>query len=549
MSVHIPCVPPYRIPAERPGSVISSPEEIREGYSGYLSDESRMPGGHADALVFACSENEVIRHMQAAQEAGFPVTVSAARTGIVGGAVPFGGWVLSLERMNRILGVRWEEIPGRWCIRLEPGVSLEALDHALTQGMPDGPSDEDPASREQVLRFRSESAQWWYPVDPTEQTAHLGGTIATNASGARSFAYGQTRSHVTALRVILMDGSCFSISRGRYIDTTGEGFTVHGLSGDTRISPLYSAPQSVKNAAGYAMNLPMDFIDVFIGSEGTLGIITEAEIALCRRPEWMLSGIAFFEDEKQAVQFVKMARTLRQSGSRTVSPAVLEYFDSHSLDLLRAEQSEEGSQSPIHSFPAKARSAIFFEQMGKESEFEAYYAAYDALLIRCGTSMDETWGGLEPREHAQMMLFRHALPERVNALIGARQKEFPHLHKVGTDFAVPDPALDEMMDYYRTRLSDEGFEHVIFGHIGENHVHVNILPHDELELEKAKKLVLEFAQKAVSLGGTISGEHGIGKLKKTFLPVMFSQETIDGMRGVKRALDPKGLLNPGNIFE
>jgi len=125
----------------------------------------------------------------------------------------------------------------------------------------------------------------------------------------------------------------------------------------------------------------------------------------------------------------------------------------------------------------------------------------------------------------------------------------PELHKVGTDMAVPDAALGEMMDLYAERLGASGLDHVIFGHIGSGHVHVNILPESVDELVRAGELYEEFAREAVRMGGSVAAEHGIGRIKKKFLPIQFSAEQIAAMRAVKAALDPDGILNPGVLFD
>ena len=147
-----------------------------------------------------------------------------------------------------------------------------------------------------------------------------------------------------------------------------------------------------------------------------------------------------------------------------------------------------------------------------------------------------------------MTSFRHALPEAINTIIGQRQKTCPRLHKVGTDFVVPDAHLEEMILFQRSLLDDGGFEYAIFGHIGENHLHVNILPRNEDELIRAKEIYMDFARKAIAYGGTVSGEHGIGKLKKQLLKLMYAPDDIEKMKALKSTLDPKGILNPGNLI-
>jgi D-lactate dehydrogenase (cytochrome) len=147
-----------------------------------------------------------------------------------------------------------------------------------------------------------------------------------------------------------------------------------------------------------------------------------------------------------------------------------------------------------------------------------------------------------------MKAFRHAVPEHVNGIIGRRKRDVPGLHKVGTDMAVPDERLEDALALYRSRLGESGLEHVIFGHIGDNHLHVNILPRSEEELERAMDLYGTFAEEVVEMGGSVAAEHGIGRLKKLFLPIQFDEEELAAMQAVKDVLDPQGLFNPGVLF-
>ena len=144
--------------------------------------------------------------------------------------------------------------------------------------------------------------------------------------------------------------------------------------------------------------------------------------------------------------------------------------------------------------------------------------------------------------------FRHATPEAVNLLIGERKRECPDLTKLGTDMSVPDDELGASIAMYDAGLAANGLESVIFGHIGDNHVHVNILPHDMDDYAKGKGLYLSWAREIVKMGGSVSAEHGIGKLKVPFLQMMYGEKAIDEMRATKRLFDPEAVLDPGVMF-
>ncbi|MHA1516692.1 MAG: FAD-binding oxidoreductase, partial [Candidatus Heimdallarchaeaceae archaeon] len=151
-------------------------------------------------------------------------------------------------------------------------------------------------------------------------------------------------------------------------------------------------------------------------------------------------------------------------------------------------------------------------------------------------------------ERENLKVMRHAVPETVNAIIAKRKSEHPAIHKLGTDMSVEHEHFREMMNIYRESLEEHNLESATWGHIGDSHVHVNILPRNLEELELGKKLYKKFAQKAVEFGGSVSAEHGIGKIKAEYLIVMYGEDGVNQMRDVKNVLDPQDLFNKGNMF-
>jgi D-lactate dehydrogenase (cytochrome) len=162
--------------------------------------------------------------------------------------------------------------------------------------------------------------------------------------------------------------------------------------------------------------------------------------------------------------------------------------------------------------------------------------------------MDATWLAGDEKEMIRLKDFRHAVPEAVNLLLDERRRQDPTLTKLGTDLAVPDECLAAVMRLYRDGLEASGLEYVSFGHIGNNHVHVNIIPRDAAEYRRGRELYGAWAREVVAMGGTVSAEHGIGKLKKDLLRTMYGGEGVDQMIKLKRLFDPTGLLNQGNLF-
>jgi D-lactate dehydrogenase (cytochrome) len=494
---------------------------IAARFAGHVADESRL-AGRAELLAFPLCEADVCEVL----DLGRRVTVSGGRTGIVGGAVPAGGVALSTERMDA-LSVEDDGAGGR-VARCGPGVSLERLSAELA----------------------AHPAKLFFPPNPTETTALVGGSVAANASGARSFKWGATRRYVRGLRVVLACGQVLDLRRGDCA-AGPDGFRVELSGGETLAVPLPRLEMpAVKSAAGYYSAPGMDLVDLFVGSEGTLGIITEAKLAVEPAPESTLSLLGFFPAEEPALDFVRALRG--EVASEAQPPAglqAIEYFDGGSLDLLRQKRAEDGAESEIPELPAGARAAVLAEVGCAASEEDDALESLAVLLEEHGADSEEAWAGLEERERARLAAFRHALPEAVNSLIGRAQRENPGLTKVGTDMAVPAAALGEMMTAYRAALGGAGLRHVIFGHVGENHLHANVLPANMDEYARAKEIYLELARTAVGLGGTVSAEHGIGKLKRAFLELMYGAEGVEEMRRVKRALDPDGRLGPGTLFE
>jgi D-lactate dehydrogenase (cytochrome) len=539
---------PTRAGEEPPAQVIESQERIADSYADYLSDESRYGPSTADRLVLPHSEAQVAEELITSARESRDVTVSGGRTGIVGGAVPRRGVLLSLERMSRLRGV-FRLPDGRFGIRTEPGISVADLRRRLERRDLD---IEENALNEQertdLSAFLADERSFFYAPDPTEDTAHVGATVATNASGARSFRYGATRKHVVGVRLCLTSGEVVAVRRGD-CSAAKRTFTLRSGGEDRNVQlPSYRMP-TTKNAAGYYVEDDVDLVDLIVGSEGTLGVITEVELALTTAPEGVLSALAFFPSDDDAIAFVKHARGDGDSGPpEGVTPIALEFFDSRSLDFLRERRAEEGPSSEIPDLPAEAGAAVLFEQDYTEDSLLDSYEAWEAILSAHGSSMDDTWGGLEESELEKLKALRHSIAEQVNGAIARANSAHPGIHKIGTDASVPDDALDKMVAFYRSELEPTDLSHVMFGHVGDNHLHLNIMPRSPEELASGKELARRFAEKAVELGGSVSAEHGIGKIKHDFLRLQYGDEGLREMAAVKRAFDPARILNRDVMF-
>ena len=518
----------------------SNPDEIQS----FLSDASHMLEGRAERVVFPESAEEVAEILQTATRDKTPVTVSGAGTGTVGGRIPFAGIALATDKLNQIKSIVHEAQGGRAVAAA--GVRLADFQRFV------------------------ESENLFYPPDPTERSCFLGGTVATNASGARTFKYGPTRNYIRRLKIALATGDVIDLRRGELRADAGGRIEIplpSGRSIEAQL-PAYRMPQTRKHASGYYVAPEMDVLDLFIGSEGTLGVITEIEVALLPKPQGLLSGIVFFRSEDNLLAFVRDARNLslarRQSGgagrlgifiakalevtnremvhqsepadesSRLIDARALEYFDSGSLNFLRQK---------YETIPAEAVSAIFFEQETTPATEDSLMTEWLSLLEEHDALIDSSWFATSEQDQAKLREFRHALPVLMNEWF-ARHRQ----RKVSTDMSVPDDAFAGMLHFYQSTLQTSGLKYTIFGHIGDNHVHVNILPRDDNEGAQAREIYLQFLKRAAAVGGTLSAEHGIGKLKRDYLRLFYSDEALRQMAALKRAFDRAGILGRGNIF-
>ncbi|HEX5706230.1 MAG TPA: FAD-binding oxidoreductase [Pyrinomonadaceae bacterium] len=492
--------------------VKSAQDEIQS----YLSDASNLAGGRAERVLVAESAEEVADALARCTREGTPLTVAGAGTGLVGGRVPFGGVVLSTHRLNRIGEIVREDAGGR--ATAEAGVVLADFQRAC--------------AAQKLL----------YPPDPTEWSCFVGATVATNSSGARTFKYGPTRAYVRRLKIALPTGDLLDLRRGDFA-ADDEGRLLIPLAGGRAIEarlPTYQMPRTRKHAAGYFVAPGVDAVDLFVGSEGTLGVVCEVEVALLPQPEGVLSGIVFFKTEEELLAFVAEARersfaSRREAGgAHALDARALEYFDAESLNFLR-------ERYPL--VPFGAAGAIYFEQEISEATEDALLSEWTALLERHGALLDDSWFSTNEHDRAEMREFRHQLPVMVNEWL-ARHRQ----RKVSTDIAVPDEAFPAMLAFYKDALRASRLQFVIFGHIGDGHVHVNVMPRDDVERVAARELYAQFVARAVSVGGTISAEHGVGKIKRDYLRQLYGEAHLREMAALKRAFDPALILGRGNII-
>lgn len=507
-------------------------------YEEYARDESRTTGT-AQSISFPTNEQEIKDILSELKESDCAITVQGARTGLAAGAVPSAGHIMNLSRMTTILGLRQEG--ERFFVRMQPGVVLANLRKMLAnKTLPTAGWDSESLSTLDALYAGPDQ---FFPTDPTETSAALGGMVACNASGARSYGYGPVRPHVSALRVVLSSGETLALKRGetyangRTLTLTTEQGTTHNLQ-----LPTYTMPKT-KNASGYFVAENMDAIDLFIGSDGTLGIITEIELALMSQPPVVWGVSCFFENESAALDFTVAVRpTLKHA-------MALEYFDEGALNILRSQRSYSAAFASLPAVDERLAACVYVELDcdSEEQALEELYLLGDAMN-QVGAHEEDTWVARNDIDRERQRFFRHAVPESVNMLIDERRRTDPTITKLGSDMSVPDEHLHDVVELYRSTLTKANLESAAWGHIGNNHLHVNVLPRNAADFTAGKELFASWAKEITKMGGAVSAEHGVGKIKRNFLEIMYGPDHIREMAKLKLQLDPAAQLGRGNLF-
>ena len=514
-------------------------------YDDYLFDESRTMG-RADYIAFPADEAELREVVRFCAERRIPLTAQGALTGLAGGASPAGGLILNLQRMNRILGLRRTET-GEYLLRVQPGLRLSQLRRALSLKAFDV-SGWDQASVDALRGLRP--GELFFSPDPTEPTASLGGMAACNACGARSVLYGCTRAHIHALRAVLVDGRVTEVVRGR---DRADGRTVRLPLTDGSVFrtelPSFDTPP-IKDA-GYFIRENMDLADLFIGSQGTLGIISELELKLMPAPKHMWGMTAFFPDDENALAYVRAVKGRPDPGVPLFShrAASIEFFDRNALRMIMLRKAVTPAFRQLPDLPDDGRCAVYTEFNGEDpAEMVPVLRELAGLLKAVGGDPDQTWVARDALELEQLLFFRHSVPEAIDLIVEENRKNEPSITILSTDMAVDDEHFDELYHLYRGELAASGLPWVIFGHIGENHVHPNILARNLGEYERGHAIFEQWAREVHRMGGSISAEHGAGKIKRRLALIMYGPDRMRELNRLKRSFDPLGLLGPGNIL-
>ncbi|KKB63061.1 2-hydroxy-acid oxidase [Robbsia andropogonis] len=426
------------------------------------SDESPYDPVPPEAVVFAHSTKEVSDIVTLCAHHGTPLIPYGAGSSIEGQLLAIeGGISIDLSEMNAIVSVHAEDLTAT----VQAGVTRKGLnEHLRDTGL-------------------------FFPIDPGAD-ASLGGMASTRASGTNAVRYGSMRENVLDLTVVLADG--------RVIKT---------------------GTRARKSSAGY------DLTRLFVGSEGTLGIITEVTVRLYPQPEHLSVAICTFPTMNEAV------RTVIETIQIGVPISRVEFIDPLAIRALNDYSKLSMTEAPT----------LFFEFQGSQSAIDEQIAAVRELADGHGAS-DFQWA-TRPEERNKLWTARH------NALFAFLQLR-PGCKAITTDVCVPISRLADCVNETAADLAESGLLCPIVGHVGDGNFHVLILvdPNTEGEFEKGEALNQRLVRRAIAMDGTCTGEHGIGLHKMGFLVEEHGEDVIGVMRAIKQALDPKNLMNPGKIF-
>jgi len=505
--------------------------------SSYLEDAAHFPGGHSPAVVFPRSTDEVSAVLRVASPTRTLLPIGA-QSSLTGGATPMGETLLGTSKLTGIHDHSPESIT------VGAGVTVAALqEHLAARGA-------------------------WFPPAPTYTGAFCGGIVATNAAGAATFKYGSTREWVEGLSVVLANGHVLALKRGEHRARDGR-LEVPGAG--TIDVPRYAMPAVRKMSAGYFAAPDMDLVDLFVGSEGTLGIITEVTLrVLSPAPHLALALIPCRSDS----QMLDVVRSIRAASIETwttrnrsgVDACAIENMDHRCIEVIREDGADARNDVQIPS-GAAALLLVTLELSSQTTAAEAYdqiaasldAGAPDTALVRFCRLLDahrlldvtELALGSDRRRYEQLIAVREAVPAGVNQRVGrAKSTIDSRIAKTAADMVVPFERFEEMTGVYRRGFESRGLDYAIWGHISDGNVHPNVIPRTFEDVTQGMEAILEFGREAARLGGCPLAEHGVGRspIKQRLLRQLYGDSGIEAMRAVKRVLDPEWKLAPGVIF-
>ena len=462
-----------------------------------------------------------------------------AQSSLTGGATPFGDIVLSTERLDSITvdGDR---------VRVGAGAPLQKVQEQLAK-----------------------TGQWFPPV-PTYLGAFAGGAVATCAAGAATFKYGTVREWVEGLTIVLSGGDVLELTRGACRAADGM-FVIATATGDriVRLAHL-PMPDVPKRSAGYFIAPDMDLVDLFIGSEGTLGVIVEAVFRTARVPAGLCRALVPVPSEELAIALTGELRaasieTWQSRDPLGIDTAAIEHVDARSIGVVREDGIDRklditlpaGSAVvllvDLELSPAAAGMNLWaqLESIRDPQAPDSPLVRFCRLLDRHGV-LDDTEIAL-PADRSRAAAFaelREAVPAGVNRRVAQAKQIDREISKTAADMIVPFERFGDMMRECRRLFEARGLDLAVWGHISDGNVHPNVIPRSADDVRQGREAILELGAAVIAMGGCPLAEHGVGRnsIKQHLLRQLYGSAGIDAMRAVKLSLDPNGSLASGVIF-
>ena len=505
-----------------------------EDAASYLEDAAHYPGGHATGVFRPRSIDDIAECLRR----GGRILPIGAQSSLTGGATPFGDVVLSTERLNDI------SITGDRA-RVGAGVVLQTLQDELAK-----------------------NGRWLPPV-PTYLGAFAGGAVATGAAGAATFKYRTMREWVEGLTIVLAGGDVLTIARGDQV-AAADGTLQIETAGGVRVVriPPVRMPDVPKRSAGYFLAPRMDLVDLFIGSEGTLGVIAQVTFRTAARPAAVCRALVPVPTESSAIALTGELRAAAQETWRSRDPlgidiAAIEHIDARSIAVVR----EDGVDRRLEiALPSGASVALLIDlelpqddgTLWSQLESARDPSANDTPLLRFCRMLDRH-GVLDdtelalPGDRARAAAFaelREAVPAGVNRRVALARQGDPAISKTAADMIVPFERFADMMTECRRLFAERDLDLAVWGHISDGNVHPNVIPKHAGDVEKGRQAILELGAAVIAMGGCPLAEHGVGRnpIKQALLRQLYGEAGVNAMRALKLSLDPHGSLACGVIF-
>ena len=462
--------------------------QISDKYIDYNKDESKFVG-NSSTISFPTSCGEVVEIFNYIKNRGEKITAQGSRTGLVGAGVGLVSHTMSFEKMNKILATT--SVGAEYIVKVQSGVTLGQL-------------------REHIKTI-NENVD--FLPNPTEETATFGGLFSHNAKGMNSLKYGGVANHINSVKILFSNGD------------------VKTISCDEKCSIASSLAEQTT------------MIELLAGSEGQLGLVLELDVILRKTPSNRWGVMFFFNRVEKVVEFKNYVNNLLEDNNN-VDLSVFEYYDKKTLDIVGEWKKTSSKLKSIPDYRSEFQSAIYLE-IESELEEEIEVALMEILdkFEADGGAESDTWAGVLPSELEKFQHFRHAVQEGGNSAIQNAKNIDSSIFKLSMDFKLQDSMLEDIVNRNVEILKKSSVEYFVFGHIGENHLQLNLLPNNVDEFQYAKNILADMCEYNIKNGGTNFVENGVGKTRINCLNNVVNKEFIDNIKKVKEFFDKESIFN------